>query len=61
MYEAALHSYWPVSFFWLTCHFVINLVLRSILAGMIWEVFIVVSKTKEDEDEDLTEKLVNVK
>jgi len=28
---------------------------------MIWEVFIVVSKTKEDEDEDLTEKLVNVK
>jgi len=59
MYESALHSYWPVSFFWLICHFVINLVLRSILAGMIWEVFIVVTQIK-DENKDL-QKLVTVK
>ena len=52
MYEASLHKFWGVSLYWFTCHFVINLILRSILAGMIWEVFIVVSKTKNDIDEE---------
>lgn len=41
LYESMLHKFWGVTIFWFAVHFVINLILRSILAGMIWEVFIV--------------------
>lgn len=37
-----------VTIWWGVIYFVINLILRSILAGMIWEVFIVISENKSE-------------
>lgn len=37
-----------MTIWWGVIYFVINLILRSILAGMIWEVFIVISENKQE-------------
>ena len=49
------NAWWAVGIFAVFCHFSINLVLRSLLLGLIWEVFIIVS-AKDNLVEDLIDK-----